>query len=433
MYINTEKTGELRLENEGIQGIQGTQGINICREKIIINDEVQEHTIASNTQLNSNINPMLRIISNSFFTPVLYAVSSILLILFLIIIFYTYVLRLKVETAVVGSPIETMIAPVSGYITDVFVASGEEVKKGTPLVKIENMDLERELQLARVQLDESKVTIEYYHQLLFNEQQRLKIYKKIGNTRVISAQTLVNRSKLAMTIAQHNVNRFTVLHKKHYVSEANLEAVLAKYQHTQEKLKHAEAQQSLENHSLNAVSKGMYFTGNKTEGIERDLYAELDVAQKKAQLNDNRVKIYENLIKKLTLKAPFDGKITKILKSAGNTTGSIIPIIYIEKTSTNKNIIAYLTQDEVIHIGASGNVRVYIPSSGKTYHGKILSIDRTDGFIDLVKAQYRWRDFQIDRSAMVTIAMQPSDQNVFNKQAFSGMPAIVYFSKHFVL
>ena len=238
-------------------------------------------------------------------------------------------------------------------------------------------------------------------------------------------------SKQELLTAKHNLDRIDVLHKKHYVSEASLESEHTNYINALEKLNNANAQHSLEHHSLNALNKGMYFTGNKAEGIERDLYAELTTAQKRAELNENRVKIYEQLISKLTLLAPFDGKITQILKSAGNTTDTTKPIIFIENSKSNKDIVAYLTQDEIIHIGASGKVKLYIPSSGKMYHGNIIEINRTDGFIDAVKAQYRWRDFQIDKSAMVRIAIQENDRSDFNKQAFSGMPAIVYFTKSF--
>ncbi|HBI21843.1 MAG TPA: hypothetical protein DDY37_04560 [Legionella sp.] len=84
----------------------------------------------------------------------------------------------------------------------------------------------------------------------------------------------------------------------------------------------------------------------------------------------------------------------------------------------------------MIHIGGSGMVGIYIPSLGKTYRGKTVGINRTDGFVDEVKAQYRWRDFKVDRSAQVTIAIQQSDQKKFDKDAYPGMPVIVYFSKN---
>ena len=156
------------------------------------------------------------------------------------------------------------------------------------------------------------------------------------------------------------------------------------------------------------------------------------MAQKRAVLNDRRVKVYENLIKKLTLVAPFDGKVTQILKSEGNTTDNMKPIILIEKESEKKQIIAYLTHDEIIHIGRD-NVKIYLPALGKTFVGNIVEINRTDGFIDEINAQYRWRDFQIDRSAKIVVNIQENEQNNFSKIALSGMPVIVYFPKKYVV
>ena len=373
----------------------------------------------------------LRLIKHPYFAPLLYMVLSVLVFFFVIVTINTYALRLKVETAVVNAEIETMVAPMNGYITDVFVASGALVKKGTPLIKIENINLERELQFARVQADDAKLNIEYYQQLLTSEQQRLKIYRKIGHNRVISAQSKVNISKQAVETALHEVERFTVLHKKNYVSKSIWEQKLANFTSAQEQLRNAKAEQRLEAHSLKAVDKGMYFTGTKTEGVGRDLLAELEIAKKRASLNEDRVKIYEGLISKLTLKAPFDGKITQLLKSVGNTTDTIKPILLIEKASVNKNITAYLSQKEVLSVGLLQKVKLYIPASGQTYRGKIIEINRTDGFVDEINAQYRWRDFQVDRSAKVTIAILDDEQKAFNQKAFSGLPVIVYFSKKF--
>ncbi len=380
----------------------------------------------------SKKNAWLAFIRHRHFAPSIYAVLGLLVFLSALVIFNTYVLHLKVETAVISSEIETMVAPMNGYITKLYVKAGEHVKKGAPLLKIDSISLEQALQLAQIQAAESKLDIDYYQHLLSNEQQRLKIYQKIGSNRVISAKTQVNRSLQTVMTSQHNLERFTQLNKKHYVSEASLEAERAKYVSAQETLADAKAQHSTERHALRAISKGMYFTGTKTEGIMQDLDAEIIAAQKKAALNDRRVKVYENLMKKLTLTAPFDGKVTQILKSEGNTADNIKPIILIEKEHSEKQIIAYLTQDEIIHIGVE-NVKIYFPALGKTYVGNIVEINRTDGFIDEVHAQYRWRDFQIDRSAKVTVAVQQNDRDKFDKIAFSGMPVIVYFPKKHVV
>ena len=108
---------------------------------------------------------------------------------------------------------------------------------------------------------------------------------------------------------------------------------------------------------------------------------------------------------------------TQILKSEGNTTDNMKPIILIEKESEKKQIIAYLTQDEIIHIGRD-NVKIYLPALGKTFVGNIVEINRTDGFIDEINAQYRWRDFQIDRSAKIVVNIQEND-SFFNKSGYA--------------
>ena len=335
--------------------------------------------------------------------------------------------------AVVNTPIETIVAPVSGYITDVYVTAGEIVKKGVPLVKIENINLERDLGLAKIKAKESSLNVEYYKNLLANEQQKLKIYQHIGSNRLISANTLVNSSQQDMLAAKNHLQRLSILYKKQYVSKSNWENGVAKYVRVKEKLRYAKAQQNLENHSLNAVNKGLYFTGNKLEGIVQDLSAELEAAKKKEILSRERVNLYTKLSNKLVLTAPFDGKINQIIKSAGNTTDNAKPILLIEQTRAHKNIIAYLTQNEIAHIGDANKVKIYLPSTGKMYRGKITEINRTDGFIDVVKAQFTWRDLQMDRSGMVSIDIQQNDQFSFNNEAYAGMPVVIYFSRRFLL
>lgn len=380
-------------------------------------------------QNTNNKHIIYNVMNHRYFMPTIYAISGVILLFILTVMFNTYILCLKVETAVVTAPIETMVAPVSGFISEIYVLPGQKVKKGTPLLKVENIDLERDLKLARVQLEESKLQIAYYQHLLTNEEQRLKVYQSVGSSRVESAQTMVNVSKQDMLTAKYNINRLKTLHDKHYISEANWEAELAKYVNAQERLKSAKAQHELEHNSLNAVDKGIYFTGSKIEGTTHDLSAELEAAQNKTKLNEERVKIYEGLIAKLTLRAPYDGVITQILKTAGNTTDNNKPVLLVEQIKINKNIVAYLTQSEIAHISSPDKVKIYIPSTGKTYLGKITEINRTDGFVDTIKAQYKWRDLEMDRSAMVTIDISNSDQKDFNMQAFSGMPVIVYFSR----
>ena len=283
----------------GVTNSNDMGNVTVHHEMNPLEDEIDDHSPELAPSSFSKNNGWLAFIRHPRFAPSIYAVLGMLVFLSVLVIFNTYVLHLKVETAVISSEIETMVAPMNGYITKLYVKAGDHVKKGAPLLKIDSISLDQALQLARIQAAESKLDIDYYQHLRANEQQRLKIYQKIGSNRVISAKTQVSRSLQSVIISQHNLERFIQLNKKHYVSEASLEAERAKYVSAQETLADSKAQHSTERYALRAISKGMYFTGTKTEGIMQDLDAEIIAAQKKAALNERRVKVYETLIKKL--------------------------------------------------------------------------------------------------------------------------------------
>jgi len=365
-----------------------------------------------------------------YLAPLIYLILGLFLFTSLFMIVNTHLLQMKIETAVVSVPIEPVVSPMSGFIAEIYVNPGMYVKKGRPLVRIENVDLQRDLLLARVQAEDSQLHIHYLQTLRINELQRLNVYKDVGASRVSSAQTRVNRAKEEVLVTEKNLARIRTLHKKHYISDAEFDLAFANYHTAAEGLKEAIAQNALERSSLNAVNSGIYFTGNKLEGVEKDLNAEIEAAQRRLLLNQQKVKIYEDLANKLIPAAPYNGTVTQILKTAGNTTDTLKPLILLEQEDSKKQIIAYLTQAEITHVRASDRVKVYLPALGKTYLGKVADINRTAGFVDEVKAQYRWRDMQVDRSAMVIIDIDKNTQG-FHQAALAGMPALVYFKRKF--
>jgi HlyD family secretion protein len=363
----------------------------------------------------------------------IYSVLGMGLLVSLLIIFNTYVMHLKVETSVVSVPIETMVAPAAGLISQVYVRQGSLVKKDDPLMKIDSIELERDLELAHLQVDDSKLNITYLQSLLINEEKKLNVYKSIGVDRVTSTRASVDAAAQEIVTTRNVLRSMEFLYKKRYVTMTNLDEAKTNFKRAEGKMKNAISQMNIENNALNAVGIGMYFTGQKLEGTREDINAQIEAAKKRLDLNQERVAIYENMLKKLILIAPFDGKVTQILKSAGNTVDSVKPLLLIEQIHTEKKIIAYLTQQEIMHIGISGKVIVYIPSLGKKYFGKVIDVDRTIGFVDEINAQYRWRDLQTDRSAVVTIGIDKLYQDNFNHEVLTGMPAIIYFTRKFNL
>ena len=372
-----------------------------------------------------------KLINKKNILPALYIKLGFLIFASLIIIINTHVIHLKVETAVVSAPIETITAPLSGFIHEMYVTPGTPVTKNMPLIKLENMDLEKDLQMARINVEDAKLNIAYFQNILSNEEQKLTIYESIGSDRLTSAKAMVASAIKEVSVTKKNLDRLKQLHNKHYISDMTWESAQENMNIANEKLKSNLAQMSLETHSLNSVQQGMYFTGNKLEGKENDLHADINAAIQRLKISEEKVKAYENMANKLILHAPFDGVITKILRSTGNTVDNTKPILLIEQSNTKKQIYAYLTQSEIMYLRLKDKVKIYLPSLNKIFHGRILELNRTEGFIDEIKAQYQWRNINLDRSALAIIEIEDRDQNKFNQLALAGLPAIVYFPRKF--
>lgn len=374
-----------------------------------------------------------RFINRQRLSTITYITLSLVLLFALLSTFNTYVLHMKIEMAVVTSPLETISSPLAGQIRDLYVEPGLKIKKGAPLIKIENIELMKELKMAQLNAEDARLNVIYYENLLKIEQQRLKVYENVGSSRLASAEAAAHIAKEEYASAKKNQIRMETLHKKHYLSEADWDLVVAKYRTADDKLKSATAMKELEQHSLNSVVQGLYFTGTKLEGRQQDINVELEVAKNRLKIHEERVRVYQELTNKLTLNAPFDAVVLQVLKTVGNNTDTTKPLLLLERSNTSKSITVYLTQTEVLHLRLNCQVKIYIPAMGRTYHGMVTEINRTSGFIDEVRAQYRQRDIDLDRTAIAIVTIELRDQNQFNREVSAGMPAIVYFPKQILL
>ena len=89
-------------------------------------------------------------------------------------------------------------------------------------------------------------------------------------------------------------------------------------------------------------------------------------------------------------------------------------------------ITAYLTQDEVLHVGIGDEATVYVPAFDTTLKAKVTGIDRTSGFADEMHAKFNFRNTR-DRSAVVTLHFLTKVVASQPKTFRSGTPVVVIF------
>ncbi len=137
-----------------------------------------------------------------------------------------------------------------------------------------------------------------------------------------------------------------------------------------------------------------------------------------------RQKNLTNALKRLYVKAPFDGKVVEIRKPEGSSVIYKEPLLILEKQG-KPLIEAFLTQAEIMKIGLNDKALIYVPSLKYKAEANIRSVNRTSRNLDEAASRYFWQDPHA-KTASVILELSGSDQAV-NWPA--GLPATVMFKR----
>ncbi len=161
------------------------------------------------------------------------------------------------------------MAPVPGYMESLMCGKVKTSKKGDPLLKIQNIELTKELAWPVLMWLQHNWMWLYRKKLLANEQTRLQVYQQIGTDRVAVAGSNVASLQKMLAVAEKNWQRMKNCMLEHYVTDADFDQAESNVQTLREKLKIAVASMQIEHDALNSVPDGLYFTGNRLEGATK--------------------------------------------------------------------------------------------------------------------------------------------------------------------
>ena len=371
--------------------------------------------------------PLYRRRARSLFKGTAYLLIGGVLLTYIFATMYSYLFRLQVESAVVSAPVEAVQSPVAGRFEQLYVETGSEIHRGQPLLRITNSAVSEGLKLAQIQVADAKAELQEQETLLKAQQEQLSIYQQIGESRLQSARASGEAARQKLQLSDAKLKRFQALYLKKLISETVLEEAEDDYILAQEGIKVAEAEVAVAKNALKAVSVGRFFTGEKLEGNVPELEAAVVAARERLVLAEEKLAAAQTRIDELSIPAPFGGRVVKILKSAHNTVNRGEPLVLLERKD-NRVVDAYLTQSEVTQIGLNSPAIAYIPAIQKRVKLRVLSIDRTTGFLDQVQSRFYWRGSQ-DRSANVKLRFEGLTSQQIRDGFPSGLPVVVNFQR----
>ena len=369
--------------------------------------------------------PLTRWKTKTILMSGLYFSAGLGLFVYITFTLYANFFSLEVESGVVSAPIERIFSTTDGRIQKVAVTIDTLVPQGTALIQIQDAKIEEQIALAQISIERDRSLLEARREELALEQEKLIDYHSFVEKSIQQARILVESLTAQARLAQKDVSRHYQLVDSGAVSKKQLDEAIRLQTSLSGELKLAKVALGKQQDALRGVRNGRYFTGERFEGQVKELKAEVNrLKQEVTHTTQELLALYQRR-ESLTVHASSQGRIIQVVKSNGSSTKRGETIALFERDE-QRLVDVYLTQDEVIGVELYQRARIYFPSLDSLVVGKVIAVDRTEGFLHERESRYSWRASE-ERTAKVTLAFINLSKEQIRLKYKPGLPAIIVF------
>ncbi len=342
---------------------------------------------------------------------------------------YTNFFRMEVQTAVISAPVDTVAAPVDGRVSWTAIKPGDPVRAGEVIVNVIDNQLEREIELADIAIKERKAQLIYAKQRQADELDKMKGFAGVELKNAEQTKLELEGLAAQAQAAEQQYQRLRFLHSKGFTTDTLLENAekLSVFTRKSVESKRVELTSRI---ALAQSNEGRrHYNGNNMVGDLGQVEAQVRLAEHEVSLTQQKHSALLHHRDRLAVRAPFDGMVLELprVDHGSMRRGDVIAIV---EQRRQREVTAYLNQDEVLRIGQGDEAMIFIPALGETLKARVSRIDRTSGFVKEQQQQhnpgYNWRG-PTDRSAKVTLSFEDAARVVDQDKYRSGLPVIVIF------
>lgn len=365
----------------------------------------------------------------------IYGILGLMVLSYTAVLLYSNFYRLEVRTAVISAPVETITATADGRLNWSDVRPGDRVRAGDVVVKLIDSQLQREIELAEIEVQDRKAKLSSLKHRHLEELDRIRGYATVEMKNIRQTKLEVEALKEQLDLAERQERRLIQLRSLGYTTAVKLEEasrqVIASRKDLEIRQLELKARIEL---SENNIGRRLY-SGNETIGTgdligkSGEIEGDIKLAEHQIDIAQQRYIASLRHRDRMAVRAPFDGLVLDIPRQndANIRRGDVLAVIEQRKL---REVTAFLNQDEVLHVGDGDEASVFIPALNETLKAQVIRVDRTSGFVEEQKrAQnpgYRWRG-PVDRSAKVTLAFSDRSRIADPDRYRSGLPVIVVF------
>jgi multidrug resistance efflux pump len=344
---------------------------------------------------------------------------------------YTNFFRMEIQTAVIAAPVEKVTAQTDGQVVWANVKPGDEVKSGEIVVQVVDNQLEREIEIADVEVQERKAQLSFLKRRQIDELDKLRGFATVEMKNVKQSKIELDGLQEQLAVAEEALSRLQALDAKGLVTETKLDEARKQVISLKSQIESRRVELSSRVDLADQNIGKRLYNGVNLIGEASEIEDKVHLAENEIKLAEQRAKTYVKQRERAAVTAPFDGTVLDLPRNDKGSVRKGDTIAIIEQRR-DRYVTAFLNQDEILKVGLGDEALLYVPALGETLKGKVKGIDRTSGFLTEQSERqlpgYQWRGAH-DRSAKITIEFSEPDKVRDADKYRSGLPVVVVFEQ----
>jgi len=355
-----------------------------------------------------------------------YATVGIALVCYFSLTIYANFFSMKLESGVVSAPLEQVVSPTDGKILGVSPSLHQRVSASSSLIYIEDPELEEDISFAEIRVERAAIALEQVRKALLVEQDKILEYEQFAINQVEQRKADLEAADLGLSLAVTHVSRVEQLVQRDMASSRELDVAKTQLADAKNSSDSAHIQLAVAEQSLTTLrNSGRFFTGERLEGESANMQNEVQYLSAELELARKELDALMAKRDRINISAPTDGRLVELTKSAGSAIKKGEVIGYFEREEA-RVVEVFLTQNEILNISLGQNARVYLPAMDESIRAKVVSVDRSQAFLDGDAVRYNWRSSE-DRTARVTLLFEELAETTIRQLYAPGTPAVVLF------
>ncbi|RXJ86760.1 HlyD family secretion protein [Arcobacter sp. CECT 8985] len=348
-----------------------------------------------------------------------YLLTFFIILIIVIITYFAYTFiysskTISTENAYTKADVAQVIPKINAPVKQVNVIDTQYVKKGAPLIILDDKDVKIKLDIAKANLEETKREVA---KLISNDNE---FSKKINldNSKINLLKATIEKSHIEFLKAKKDLLRYKKLLKTKSVSQQRFDDI---------KLSYDNAKKTWEEAKLNLKSA---ITSKTVTKAQKESNLQL-IKDKKVETNPKVLKAkaeYEKALldmRRTIIKAPISGIITQKNVKIGqyvNTNSQLLTIVPIDKVYVDANFKESKLED--VKIGQNVDLYSDLYGSNVIYHGTVEGISSSTGSeLSMIPAQNATGNW-------IKVVQRLPIRIKLNKQELSKKPLYTGLSMH---